>query len=232
MAPEVKGRPGAPQPDGTDPVSSDQPALPGEHRSRRAGSSRRAERKMAIGLWAVLAVTTVVAVLALVEIRSRGTSTVGGFTVANYEATAESTSTPAPTFELPSLDGGAPIALASFRDRVVVLNFWASWCAPCRLEAPGLRRTSARYRDRGVRFLGVDYQDDDDAGRAFIREFRLRYPSVTDHSGRLAYRYGLIGFPTTFIIDPAGTIRYRFVGYLNEDVLSKALEKVLRTGET
>jgi cytochrome c biogenesis protein CcmG/thiol:disulfide interchange protein DsbE len=185
-------------------------------------------RTTPVAVWlGALAVAAVVATLAVMELRSRGTSSVGGFTVANYRARAEVENTPAPDFALESLDGGTPIALSSFRGHVVVLNFWASWCAPCRLEAPGLRRVSERYRDRGVRFLGVDYRDNDAAGRAFIDEFRLRYPSVTDPSGSLAYDYELIGFPTTFIIDAAGTIRYRFVGYLDEDVLQKALDDIL-----
>jgi cytochrome c biogenesis protein CcmG/thiol:disulfide interchange protein DsbE len=185
-------------------------------------------RTTAVALWVgALAIAAVVAVLAVMELRTRGTSSIGGFTVANYRARAEVENTPAPDFELPSLDGGTPIALSSFRGQVVVLNFWATWCAPCRLEAPGLRRVSERYRDRGVRFLGVDYRDDDAAGRAFVDEFHLPYPSVTDPSGSLAYDYELIGFPTTFIIDPVGTIRYRFVGYLDENVLEKALDDVL-----
>jgi cytochrome c biogenesis protein CcmG/thiol:disulfide interchange protein DsbE len=174
-----------------------------------------------------LAVAAVVVTLAIAELRTRGTSSVGGFTVANYRATAEVENTPAPDFELPSLQDGTPIALSSLRGHVVVLNFWASWCAPCRLEAPGLRRVSEQYRERGVRFLGVAYRDDDAAARAFVDEFRLTYPSVTDPSGSLAYSYELIGFPTTFLIDPAGTIRYRFVGYLDEDVLEEALNDVL-----
>jgi len=181
-----------------------------------------------VAVWVgALAVAAVVATLAVIELRTRGTSSIGGFTVANYRARAEVENTPAPDFELPSLDDGTPIALSSFRGHVVVLNFWASWCAPCRVEAPGLRRVSERYRDRGVRFLGVDYRDDDAAGRAFVDEFRLKYPSVIDPSGSLAYAYELIGFPTTFIIDPAGTIRYRFVGYLDEEVLEDALKDVL-----
>jgi cytochrome c biogenesis protein CcmG/thiol:disulfide interchange protein DsbE len=185
-------------------------------------------RTTAVALWlGALAIAAGVAALAVMELRTRGTSSIGGFAVANYRARAEVENTPAPDFELPSLDDGTPIALSSLRGQVVVLNFWASWCAPCRLEAPGLRRVSERYRERGVRFLGVDYRDDDAAGRAFVEEFRLRYPSVTDPSGSLAYDYELIGFPTTFIIDAAGTIRYRFVGYLDEDVLEKALDDVL-----
>jgi DsbE subfamily thiol:disulfide oxidoreductase len=181
-------------------------------------------------LMGVGAAAAVVVALALVELRTQGTSAVGGFTVANYQARAEVENTPAPDFELPSLEGGEPIRLSSFRGDVVVLNFWASWCAPCRLEAPGLRRVSERYRGEGVRFLGVDYRDDDAAARAFVEEFRLKYPSVADPSGSLADDYGLIGFPTTFIIDPEGTIRYRFVGYLDEAVLERSVNDVLTGG--
>ncbi len=127
-------------------------------------------RSWAVGVWfGVLALAAVVASLAVVELRERGTSSIGGFTVANYKARAEVENTPAPDFELPSLEDGQPIRLSSFRGHVVVLNFWAAWCAPCRLEAPGLRRVSERHHDRGVRFLGVDYRDDDAAGRAFCR---------------------------------------------------------------
>jgi DsbE subfamily thiol:disulfide oxidoreductase len=199
--------------------------LAGE-RPMLASADPMSGRRIAVWLGA-LAVVAVVASLAVTELSTRGTSSIGGFTVANYRARAEVESIPAPDFELPSLEDGTPIALSSLRGHVVVLNFWASWCAPCRLEAPGLRRVSERYRDRGVRFLGVDYRDDHAAGRAFVDEFGLPYPSVTDPSGSLAYDYELIGFPTTFVIDPAGTIRYRFVGYLDEEVLEDALNDVL-----
>src|SRR6266496_3873157 len=129
-------------------------------------------RSRAVGVWfGVLAIAAVVASLAVVELRERGSSSIGGFTVANYRARAEVENTPAPDFELPSLEGGSPITLSSFRGHVVMLNFWASWCAPCRVEAPGLRRVSERYHDWGVRFLGVDYRDNDAAARAFVDEF-------------------------------------------------------------
>jgi DsbE subfamily thiol:disulfide oxidoreductase len=211
-----------------DPPSSSSSRLTAERTTLRNGVPVSGRRTTAVAVCVgALAVAAVVATLAVAELRSRGTSSVGGFTVANYKARAEVESTPAPDFELPSLDGGTPLALSSFRGQVVVLNVWASWCAPCRLEAPGLRRVSELYRDRGVRFLGVDYRDDDAAGRAFMDEFRLSYPSVTDPSGSLAYDYELIGFPTTFIIDRDGTIRYRFVGYLEEAVLEEALNNVL-----
>ena len=184
-----------------------------------------------MGIWLfVHAGIGAVAALAIGELRARGTAGIGGLTVADYQARAEVQSTPAPDFSLPSLEGGDPVTLSSFRGHLLVLNFWASWCAPCRTEAPGLKLVSDHYRARGVSFLGVDERDDDAAGRAFVREFGWSYPSASDPAGSLAYRYGLIGLPTTFIIDPLGTIRYRFLGYLDRDVLRAVLDDLLSGG--
>ena len=182
----------------------------------------------AVGIWLVaLSAIAIVVALAIVEFRARGTAAIGGFTVANYKASPETQNRPAPDFKLPSLGGGEPIVLSSFRGHVLVLNFWGSWCGPCRLEAPGLRWVSEHYQAQGVRFLGVDERDNDAAGRAFVREFGWQYPSASDPAGSLADDYRLIGFPTTFIIDPQGTIRYRFQGYLDRDVLQAALDELL-----
>jgi len=134
---------------------------------------------------------------------------------------------PAPDFELPLLDGSGSLRLSSLRGSVVVLNFWASWCGPCRQEAPGLKAMSERYADRNVRFVGVDYADNVAAGQTFMREFGLTYPSVSDTSGSLGDDYGLLGLPATFVIDEQGTMRFRFAGYVTESVLKQALEDVL-----
>jgi DsbE subfamily thiol:disulfide oxidoreductase len=190
-------------------------------------------RSKAIGVWiGIAAVFVAVVALALFELRTQGTTAIGGFTVANYKARAETQNRPAPDFEEPSLEGGADISMSSFRGDVVVLNFWASWCGPCRREAPGLRALSQEYWERGVRFLGVDYRDDRAAARAFVDEFRIPYPSVVDPSGSIAFRYDLLGLPTTFVVDSSGTIRYRFVGYLQRDVLQAALDDVLSNGSS
>jgi len=164
------------------------------------------------------------------EFARRGTSGVGGVPVANFQATAEADRQMAPDFTMPSLDGGGTIRLSSLRGQVVVFNFWASWCGPCRLEAPGLERVSEAYRDRGVHFLGIDYRDNRPAADAFIREFGITYPSVFDPTGSLADDYRLVGVPTTFVIDQNGRIGFRFLGYVNEQSLRSVLSQVLGGG--
>lgn len=112
----------------------------------------------------------------------------------------------APDFELPLLGEDGELSLASLRGKPVVLNVWASWCDPCREEAPVLQDAYERWRDAGVVVLGVDYQDGSADARAFMEEFGLTYPSVRDGSGSVLAGYGVTGVPETFFIDRQGRI--------------------------
>lgn len=147
--------------------------------------------------------------------------------VADHPATAVRDSSRAPDFTLRDLASGRAISLHDFRGRIVVLNFWASWCLPCRLEASGLQETWEAYRSRGVQFLGSDYADDRFAARAFIDEFGITYPSVFDPSGILAAKYGFFGLPSTFVIDGSQWIRVHFTGYLRAGQLRRAIDQLL-----
>lgn len=133
----------------------------------------------------------------------------------------------APAFALPRFDGGT-FRLADHRGEVVVVNFWASWCPPCRREAPRFAAADAAYRDRGVVFVGVDFQDREEDARAFIRAFDIRYPNGPDPAGDIARAYGVSGLPATFIIDRQGRIRRRWPGEITSEQLTGFIEEALR----
>ncbi|MBI4259506.1 MAG: TlpA family protein disulfide reductase [Actinobacteria bacterium] len=170
--------------------------------------------------------------LGLLQLRRVGTGGIPNVTVANYRAVARVDDRPAPDFTASSLAGGGDISLRDFRGEVVVLNFWASWCVPCRQEAPHLQALWERYGDEGVQLLGVDYRDDPAAAKAYEREFGITFPSVEDPAGSLAGLYELLGVPTTFLIDVEGRIVYRFTGRIDGEVLGRAVDEVLGQAAT
>lgn len=133
----------------------------------------------------------------------------------------------APPFTLPLFEGQS-VSLESLRGKVVFLNFWASWCVPCRAEARTLEAAWLKYSDQGVVFLGVDIQDTEEDARAFLREFGITYPNARDASGRVAIDYGVWGIPETFIVDRAGRIAYKHVGAFGWASISARLDDALR----
>jgi cytochrome c biogenesis protein CcmG/thiol:disulfide interchange protein DsbE len=120
--------------------------------------------------------------------------------------------TVAPDFEAPLLQAGGTLALSDLKGKPVVLNFWASWCGPCKQEAPILAAAEKKWRSQGVVFLGVDSEDTDAAALAFDERYGIEYDSVVDPEGRLEVQYGVLGFPETFFIDADGVIRAKYVG--------------------
>jgi cytochrome c biogenesis protein CcmG, thiol:disulfide interchange protein DsbE len=112
----------------------------------------------------------------------------------------------APLFTLPELNGGKDVALASYRGKAVVLNFWASWCGPCKEEAPMLESAWNRYKDKGVVVVGVDAQDFDVDAQRFVDRAGITYPILRDKHGSTLGHYGVTGFPETWFIDPQGRL--------------------------
>lgn len=129
----------------------------------------------------------------------------------------------------PELEGNwlvpPPVRLAALRGRPVLVNFWASWCVPCREEAPHLARFDREMKER-ARLVGVDFQDAKDDALAFVREFGWRFPNVRDPQGELASRYGLAGLPTTYVIDADGRIANALSGEQTFESLVRAVEEV------
>jgi len=134
---------------------------------------------------------------------------------------------PAADFTLPLFSGGS-LTLSSLRGKPVVINFWASWCPPCREEAPILEEVWRRYRDKGVTFIGVDIQDAEADARAYIKEFGITYPNGPDIGGRITIDYGVGGIPVTFFVNREGLIVSRWVGAINERILVSRIEDLLR----
>lgn len=137
----------------------------------------------------------------------------------------------APNFSLPSLDGKGDVALKSFRGKVVVLNFWASWCPPCRVEAPQFNLIQREYARRGVAVVGVDSQDFASDARAWARELHVSYPLVHDSSNDVTNRWGVTsGFPVTFVINRAGAVQKMFVTQVTGEMLKRAIQPLLGSG--
>ncbi len=135
----------------------------------------------------------------------------------------------APAFEARRFDGGT-LRLDELRGNGMVMNFWASWCVPCRAEARDLEATYQKYRARGIVFVGVDIQQDtwEDA-RGFLKEFGISYPAIRDENGKIALSYQMYGLPTTFFIDKDGVLRSKYVGpFLGPEGL-KELERRITT---
>jgi len=137
---------------------------------------------------------------------------------------------PAPDFTLPllSADPAPPMHLASLKGKLVMINFWASWCDVCRLEAPLLENTWQRVQRQGIVFLGIDYADTQSDGLNFLRQYGITYPNVTDTNGKVAINYGLTGVPETVFIDRRGIIVQKVIGELTEQTLQNNLDILLQ----
>ena len=133
----------------------------------------------------------------------------------------------APQFTLPLFSGGT-FSLAEQRGKVVVVNFWASWCIPCRQEAPVLENTWRKYKDRGVVFVGVDYVDTDKEALAFIQEFNVTYPNGPDIGTETARAYRIQGVPETYFVGKDGQLYGNHIGPIDQVTLSAKIEEVLK----
>jgi thiol-disulfide isomerase/thioredoxin len=131
-----------------------------------------------------------------------------------------------PPLRLP-LVGGGEMDLESFRGRVVLLNFWATWCEPCKAEMPVFERAQQQYRDRGLAVLAVNFQERDDEITPFLNQLGVTFPSLVDRTGEVTRQWRATGLPTTFVIDRQGIIRDVRVGALTDAMLEDRLTKLL-----
>ena len=156
-----------------------------------------------------------IAVLAVVGLLGYGLLSKGATGVALGEA--------APDGPLPRLEGKGTGSLADYRGRWVLVNFWASWCIPCRQEAPALEEFQREHGGPRFTVLGIDTRDLSGDGQKFARQYGLTYPQLRDGDGQRAHDFGTTGVPENFLIDPRGKLRLLNRGpvtaeYLRQDV--------------
>ena len=172
----------------------------------------------AVALWRVFFIAVPVVFILFLGLRLYETNT------SEQRAAGE-----APAFTFTIFDGES-ISLADLRGKGVVLNFWASWCDPCRAEAALLEATWQKEKDNGIVFIGLDYLDQEPAAKAYLAEYAVSYPNGPDLQSQAARRYGIKGVPETFFIDPEGKIAHMVIGpIVNEGQFAQALDKIRPT---
>jgi len=136
--------------------------------------------------------------------------------------------TAAPDFTAPELYQGAPISLGQFKGKVVMLNFWASWCQECKLEHASLLAINERFsKNPNFVMLGVNYQDKEDLAKAYLAAQGNNFQHVRDEKGTISIDYGIYGVPETFVIDPSGIIRHKSIGPIIGKNYTHLIENVL-----
>jgi cytochrome c biogenesis protein CcmG/thiol:disulfide interchange protein DsbE len=135
-----------------------------------------------------------------------------------------------PGSPLPRLEGGGSESLADYRGRWVLVNFWASWCVPCRQEAPALEEFQRHHGGSDFTVLGIDSRDLSGDGRGFVRRYGLSYPQLRDGDGDAAHDFGTTGVPENFLVDPRGKVRLLVRGPITEEYLRDSVEPLLPGG--
>jgi thiol-disulfide isomerase/thioredoxin len=151
------------------------------------------------------------------------------FFVASVTAQELTVDAPAPLFTLSSVSGKSKIDLASYQGKVVYVDFWASWCVPCRLSFPFLSRLRKQYADQGFEVIAVNLDEDPQAAQAFLQDFPVGYPVAMGFATTTPTDFHVTAMPSAFLIDANGILRLKHLGFSvkHQDFLQAWIEKIL-----
>ena len=175
---------------------------------------------------AIASVAALVALIVVIGLVLRGGTERSGPGIISIGRATDVRPRPAPDFVLTTFEGER-IQLSDYRGRIVVLNFWATWCPPCRIEAPVLQRAAERLDAAGVTVLGIDVWDDRAAAIEFLAETGVTYPNAEDVTRLIPVEFGVTGLPETFVIDRRGILARRWLGPLTDADLDELLAPLL-----
>jgi thiol-disulfide isomerase/thioredoxin len=205
----------------TTPTLGQQPAPP------PAGRTLRRALPMLIAVAVLLPVLAV----GILKVQRRVEQTdSAGFTVADQEAIEADVAHRRVEVNGVLLADGSSWPSTSARGSILVVNFWASWCGPCRVEQPQLNRVARAYRARRVKFIGINVRDSKGAAQSYTEEFKIPYPSLFDQAALSAVRLQAFALPSTFILDRDGVVAYRLTGKTTVELLSARLDKLRSQG--
>ncbi len=191
-----------------------------------ASTSTKAVTRRGVPLWAQILICALLAgLLAIVAVglsRTQQGNVQPGAKISDFSLT---------TFSGYEFQGRSLLKLSDFRGKVVVINFWASWCKPCEQEAAALRQSWEYYQPGGkVVFLGVDYVDTEPEARAYLEKFGIRYPNGPDLGTRVSQLFRIKGVPETYFIDPNGVLRYAQIGpFSSEEDIQAIIDPMLQS---
>lgn len=134
----------------------------------------------------------------------------------------------APNFEFKSIINSEMITLSEHLGKPVVINFWASWCPPCREESELLEKTYKEFIGQKIQFIGINIQDTEIEAKNYIAQYDITYPNGMDLDGRISIDYGIIGLPVTFFINEQGIVNTRWVGAISESQLNSNISKITK----
>jgi thiol-disulfide isomerase/thioredoxin len=133
-----------------------------------------------------------------------------------------------PDFTLTEVVSGKPLKLSSLKGKIVLLDFWATWCPPCRAEIPHFIDLQKEFGSKGLQVVGLSVDQQAERVPGFIKNFGINYPVVVDGTGRLSQEYGgITGIPTTFLLGKDGSVLGKWVGYNSKEVFEEAIRKAL-----